>query len=748
MTLTGYAPEPFFTLLMQSRLVFAIFCMGCASGAQEDRVDSESSEKGQSLLTTSIMPTTLFGEPKPLDIATDDWPAYPRPFFVDWDHDAALDILVAKGGGVWLYRNTSNTAIPQFESPTPLHAGGIPIAVKNDNAATILIDITGDDTEDLVIAENQSLRIYTGIENEASSHVFQADGIGYPLPRAIQSRIDVGDLNHDGLIDLVLGSYTGNIAAVLNTGNKATPNFSSRPVALTDNGLDKAEPCLYDFNRDGQLDLVFGNNKHQVEIRFISPIEPLGILEKSDVIVGENDNAFDIQAITRGQEIIDFSDLNRDGILDMIIAAESGQLFLSLGQSVRSIFSPMALKATPQQWIQTMAASDGVVRSDFVRRIDLLRKLSGSQIMRKAVKTQLTMFMKSHREILGFMHYDNDTEAPMPTLLASLWSLVLSLTGETEPERTWAANALGIPPGVYRRIFKKFGVLVVDNMSLQQNQLEFIYKYLDNIPRSVWQIQIITVKEFMGDPMDFEIKTPYGMCNIYAPPLGAPEGSFPSDAPYQDTADNFLTVLAHELNHQSFDNPLAKAWLPENNERKLMGLMRIAAPYPVIFREPYTQWIDWAQTQALWRENGDWDGIEEHWDAAWDAYFTTGGGKETRTQHLREHYGYFLKSPQEGFATLANPYFDNTLLMLETAYKRAQNGYLSNLDQFFLIAEYYTQKSETMTFYDFDPGGILTKKSAQLIYDVHGYIQTIDVDNKKFTFYRDDNGWVTGVPPR
>lgn len=75
-------------------------------------------------------------------------------------------------------------------------------------------------------------------------------------------RHTIGDLNGDGLFDIVLGEQKGNILFYPNQGSVDEPRFiGCRPVVDQYGPIDVgwyAAPCLYDWNGDGLLDLLIG----------------------------------------------------------------------------------------------------------------------------------------------------------------------------------------------------------------------------------------------------------------------------------------------------------------------------------------------------------------------------------------------------------------------------------------------------------------------------------------------------------
>lgn len=79
------------------------------------------------------------------------------------------------------------------------------------------------------------------------------------------TRIDVADLNNDGLQDIVYGENYGRILVLLNSGSPTSPHFSDAQFLLDASGhaLDagiSAAPLLVDWDGDGRKDLLVGTH--------------------------------------------------------------------------------------------------------------------------------------------------------------------------------------------------------------------------------------------------------------------------------------------------------------------------------------------------------------------------------------------------------------------------------------------------------------------------------------------------------
>lgn len=183
---------------------------------------------GSVAVSKIVSQDTLFPNPnKPVDL-----PNFPAAFFEDVDGDGLVDLLAApnnKGGSydaqqVWYYRNAGAPGQPDFQFQ------------QNDFLVGKMIDVGS---------------------------------------RAVPA---LGDLNGDGLLDLVVGSFSkktgattqsGSLTLYLNTGTAEVPAFTwvtDDLAGMRAFGLQGLAPCLADVDVDGDLDLIVGDADGKVHL--------------------------------------------------------------------------------------------------------------------------------------------------------------------------------------------------------------------------------------------------------------------------------------------------------------------------------------------------------------------------------------------------------------------------------------------------------------------------------------------------
>ena len=208
---------------------------------------------------------------------------FPGAFHLDINNDNLKDLIISPNGvnvsenhkNVLLYQNTGTNEDGEtqfsfiendFLVKTMIDVGA--------NATPILQDLNNDNLKDLITPTrviytgnyNSSLTIFQNIgTNENPIFNFITDDFANlssilgmsPSTQALHPTF--GDINNDGNIDMILGDNNGQLFYFENDGSTFSnwPNFLDYELLNIDVG-SFATPQLVDLNRDGLLDLIIG----------------------------------------------------------------------------------------------------------------------------------------------------------------------------------------------------------------------------------------------------------------------------------------------------------------------------------------------------------------------------------------------------------------------------------------------------------------------------------------------------------
>ena len=250
----------------------------------------------------------------------------------DCNGDGSLDLIVAN-------QNSTDLTILRNTGSGKYEFGNTISSVVTQPIAAVCRDFTGDGLIDIAVLSRDMASVAFYRLRESGG--FAVLGSVRVASNRYSAGLASGDLNADGLPDLVVVNHRSNILAVLyGTGSDALPALSTihLPVETPDAPVAVA---IADFNGDSEPDIALASS-HQpyltVLIRDGVGFRPLSSEVPSPFV--------NVRRPPRGRAVA-AADLNNDGFADLALLSTQGTVTLYLGGPSESFTFHSVFVATP-----------------------------------------------------------------------------------------------------------------------------------------------------------------------------------------------------------------------------------------------------------------------------------------------------------------------------------------------------------------------------------------------------------------
>jgi hypothetical protein len=293
-------------------------------------------------------------EPVSLPFADTRSSGYNAPVPVDLDLDGDLDFLMGVIGGAHNPVTTAadnfyyfeRTAKDRFERRTTRFIGGIDLGSESVPAAG---DLDADGDLDLIVGSKIDasgdagrLTIFRNTGTKTAPTLRQEAPL--KLVDAFHLAPTLGDLDGDGDLDLLVGTWNQGIRYLRNEGTTREARFVEDPAsAITPPRSSLVSPVLVDLDADGDLDLLVGSANGAL-FHYRNEATTKGARFE---LVGER--LGDLSPGRRSRPTL--ADVTGDGLMDLLVGHETGgvALFRNAGtrQAPRFVADPAFVLALP-----------------------------------------------------------------------------------------------------------------------------------------------------------------------------------------------------------------------------------------------------------------------------------------------------------------------------------------------------------------------------------------------------------------
>ncbi len=204
------------------------------------------------------------------------------PVLFDYNADGLKDLIIGNKNlttspttystGLTLYKNTGTSSTPSFEYVTDNYAGLQTLSLPGQ-IYPAFGDVDGDNDEDMILGlDNGRLGYFQNTAGPGVAAVFANPVFNYMgISIGQGSTPQLFDLDHDGLLDLVIGGKNGLVKYFRNAGSTGTPFFSNSAtsdtlgkIVVQTAGFPDGYSVPFLFEQNGDLRLLVSCMKGKV----------------------------------------------------------------------------------------------------------------------------------------------------------------------------------------------------------------------------------------------------------------------------------------------------------------------------------------------------------------------------------------------------------------------------------------------------------------------------------------------------
>ncbi len=358
--------------------------------------------QAKSYYDTMVSVDTLF----PQNTVAANQMTFPAGYYLDISGDGVQDLVIAPNNfidvketqQIWYYKNKGQFNKPSFElvktnlfSEKTLDLGA--------RSAPVFVDVDADGDQDLLVASNgdysqtkslaDPLTLFrnTGTTTAPKFELVDKDYLKFSQYKFRHAIPNVGDVDGDGDLDLLVGTLKGKLAYFNNSAGPGKPvvwNFVDSNLLGHQLNFDEsnASPCVYDHNKDGKMDILVGYYNGRVSLFECTSVNPLTYTEKSKNAWGARGNEWRSDVFPQEWNAYGYAspriyDANGDGKVEMIVGTAYGysRLYTIDGHPYTdSLFADTT-------WFYEKKFADSVLPSMGSRIIPAFAELTGDSLM-------------------------------------------------------------------------------------------------------------------------------------------------------------------------------------------------------------------------------------------------------------------------------------------------------------------------------------------------------------------------------